>query len=383
MRFFQTRLVSVLGNHIVMYPTPVTLNYWWSFGSLAGIMLVVQIVTGIFLSMHYVANVNYAFDSVEHIMRDVNAGWLLRYMHANGASFFFIVVYLHIVKAFWYKSYRYHPWVWKSGILIFLLLMGTAFIGYVLPWGQMSFWGATVITNLVTVIPGVGPHIAYWLWGGFAVDNATLNRFFSFHYLLPFILVAIVVLHLILLHEKGSTNPLAIRVWADKTTFHPYFTIKDVLGLQILILVYMFFVFYVPNLLGHPDNYIDANPLVTPAHIVPEWYFLPFYAILRSIPDKVGGVILMFLSILVFLFIVYFDQTETSCAPKFRLYFLRVLLCLWFGCFVLLGWVGAQPAEEPFVTVGQLATLGYWLYPMFLFVYSIFRTQDIIKINKN
>jgi len=286
-------ILAPLNDHLVEYPSPSNLNYWWSFGSLAGICLVVQILTGIFLAMHYTPHVDLAFMSVEHIMRDVEGGWFLRYMHANGASMFFIVVYLHMFRGLYYGSYASpRELVWIVGVLLFLLMILTAFIGYVLPWGQMSFWGATVITSLASAIPIVGDEITHWLWGGFSVDNATLNRFFSLHYLLPFIIAGASVVHLAALHQYGSNNPLGSLSTVDKVPFYPYFYVKDLLGWVCFAVFFAIFIFFYPNLLGHPDNYIPANPMSTPAHIVPEWYFLPVYAILRSIPNKLGGVAL-------------------------------------------------------------------------------------------
>ncbi|MDX1580888.1 MAG: cytochrome b/b6, partial [Alphaproteobacteria bacterium] len=289
-KWFDDRLpiLTVLHGALVAYPTPRNLNYWWSFGSLAGLMLLVQIVTGIVLAFHYTPHADLAFESVEHIMRDVNYGWLLRYVHANGASFFFIVVYIHIFRGLFYGSYKPpRELLWMLGLVILLLMMATAFMGYVLPWGQMSFWGATVITNLFSAIPGVGDAIVAALWGGFSVDNPTLNRFFSLHYLLPFVIAAVAILHIWALHIPGSNNPLGIDVKGpqDQIDFHPYHTAKDLFMMSVLLLVFFGFVFYAPNYLGHPDNYIPADPLVTPEHIVPEWYFLPFYAILRAVPD--------------------------------------------------------------------------------------------------
>ncbi len=290
---------SLLNVHLVDYPTPSNFNYWWGFGSLAGILLSIQVVTGILLAMHYVPNIHLAFDSLEHIMRDVNYGWLLRYSHAVGASMFFISVYIHMARGLYYGSYMSpRIYVWYTGVVIFVVMMAIAFMGYVLPWGQMSFWGATVITNLFTAIPYVGESIAYWLWGGFSVDNATLNRFFSLHYLLPFVLLGLVVLHLALLHFEGSGNPLGVYS-VSNLTFYPYFYVKDFVGLIGLVLLFFIFSFFSPNYLGHPDNYIEASSVVTPEHIVPEWYFLPFYAILRSIPSKLFGVLAMASSIIV------------------------------------------------------------------------------------
>ena len=299
-RWNKNRFLGILNSHIVDYPTPINLNYFWSFGSTAGLCLVIQLITGIFLAMHYTPHIDYAFNSVEHIMRDVNNGWLIRYFHANGASMFFIVIYCHIFRGLYFGSYiRPRETLWISGVFIFLLMMGTAFMGYVLPWGQMSFWGATVITNLASAIPLAGPSIVEWLWGGFSVDNATLNRFFSLHYLFPFIITGLVLVHLALLHESGSNNPLGITKSVNVISFYPYFYVKDLLAFLILMFGFSFLVFYFPNLLGHSDNYIPANPLVTPPHIVPEWYFLPFYGMLRAIPNKYLGIAFMFGSLLI------------------------------------------------------------------------------------
>src|SRR5918911_1753480 len=332
-------IFTFMNHELNEYPTPKNLNYWYNFGSLAGIMLVIMIVTGIFLAMQYTPHIDYAFNSVERIMRDVNAGWVLRYIHMNGASFFFIVTYIHIFRGLYYGSYKApRELVWMLGVVILILMMATAFMGYVLPWGQMSFWGATVITNLFSAIPLVGEGIVTWLWGGFAVDNPTLNRFYSLHYLLPFIIVGVVVLHLIALHQHGSNNPLGIdrKGPQDSIPFHPYYTVKDLFGMFVFLIVYSVFVFWYPNALGHPDNYIPANPLVTPPHIVPEWYFLPFYAILRSIPNKLLGVIAMFGSILILFLLPWLDTSRVrSC--KFRsimkwLYYVLIVDC------VILGW---------------------------------------------
>ena len=294
-RWNKNSILAVGNNHIVDYPTPINISYFWGFGSLSGLMLVVQILTGVFLAIHYTPHVEIAFNSVEHIIRDVNNGWLLRYLHANGASFFFIVVYAHMFRGLYYGSYV-HPReaLWCSGVIILILIIATGFIGYVLPWGQISFWGATVITNLISAVPFVGESIVQWLWGGFSVDNPTLNRFFSLHYILPFVIAALALSHLVLLHENGSNNPLGVESKTEVISFYPYFYVKDLFGLILLFIIYFYFVFFSPNTLGHPDNYIPANPIVTPAHIVPEWYFLPFYAILRSIPHKLGGVIAIF-----------------------------------------------------------------------------------------
>jgi len=317
-RWNKNAVLSFVDSHIINYPTPVNLNYMWSFGSLAGLCLVIQIITGIFLAMHYTPHIDLAFNSVEHIMRDVNNGWLLRYLHANGASMFFIVTYVHIFRGLYFGSYMFpRGFLWCSGVVIFLLMMATAFMGYVLPWGQMSFWGATVITNLFSAIPFIGGSIVEWLWGGFSVDNATLNRFFSLHYLMPFLICGVVLVHLSLLHTTGSNNPLGINTNVDSIVFYPYFYVKDLFAFLIFIFFFCFFVFFYPNILGHSDNYIVANPLVTPAHIVPEWYFLPFYAILRSIPDKLGGVVAMISAILILLLIPIINLSEVR-SSKFR-----------------------------------------------------------------
>ena len=358
-------LAGVLNSHVIGYPTPSNLTYAWSFGSTAGICLVIQILTGVFLAMHYTPHIDLAFNSVEHIMRDVNNGWLIRYMHANGASMFFIVVYCHIFRGLYYGSYMFpRQLLWCSGVLIFILMMATAFMGYVLPWGQMSFWGATVITNLFSAIPFVGGAIVEWLWGGFSVDNATLNRFFSLHFLVPFLIAGVTLVHLALLHEHGSNNPVGTESSVDKVPFYPYFYVKDLLAFFVLITVFAVFVFYFPNAMGHPDNYIPANPMVTPAHIVPEWYFLPFYAVLRSIPDKLGGVAAMG-GALVVLFTIPFTNTSEIRGPQFRPLF-RIAFWLLVVDFLILGWIGQKAVETPFIEVGQIATVIYFAF--FLFV---------------
>lgn len=354
-------------SHFAEYRTPKNLSYMWSMGSIAGIALVIQIITGIVLAMHYTPHVDYAFDSVEHIMRNVNYGWLIRYTHAVGASMFFVAVYLHIFRGLYYGSYK-HPreLLWQIGIVIFILMMATAFMGYVLPWGQMSYWGATVITNLFSAIPVIGESIVTWLWGGFSVDNPTLNRFFSLHYLLPFIIVGVVLFHIIALHQHGSNNPKGIDVKAPEDTipFHPYYTIKDLFGFGIYFLIFAFFIFYEPNYLGHPDNYIPANPLVTPAHIVPEWYFLPFYAILRAIPSKLGGVICMFSAIGILFFLPWIDSSKVRSAnyrPMYRIAFwLFVVDCL------MLGYIGGQPPEGAYIPIGRAVTAYYFFHFLIL-----------------
>jgi ubiquinol-cytochrome c reductase cytochrome b subunit len=361
MRWNQKSILTVLNNHLIDYPTPINLNYFYGFGSLAGIMLVIQILTGIFLAMHYTPHIDLAFNSVEHIMRDVNHGWLIRYSHANGASFFFIVVYIHIFRGLYYGSYiTPREYLWCSGVIIFILMMATAFMGYVLPWGQMSFWGATVITNLFSAIPLVGKDIVDWLWGGFAVDNPTLNRFFSLHFTMPFVIVGAVLIHLILLHEIGSSNPLGLTLKSENIPFYPYFYTKDLFGLIVLLLIFFIFVFYYPNSLGHPDNYIEANPMKTPLHIVPEWYFLPFYAILRSIPNKIGGVIGMFGSLIVLLTIPFTNSSEirsTAFRPIFKIFYWLLVIT-----FFLLGWVGQMPVEYPYTEVGIISMIYYFSF---------------------
>ena len=363
------------------YPTPKNLNYWWNFGSLAGIVLVIMIATGIVLAMHYTPHVNYAFDSVERIMRDVNYGWLIRYIHMNGASAFFIVVYIHIFRGLYFGSYKSpRELLWMLGVVILLLMMATAFMGYVLPWGQMSFWGATVITNLFSAIPIVGDSIVTWLWGGFSVDNATLNRFFSLHFLLPFVIVGVVVLHIVALHQHGSNNPLGIDTKGpqDSIPFHPYYTVKDLFGLGVFLVLFVGFVFFAPNFLGHPDNYIEANPLVTPPHIVPEWYFLPFYAILRAFTQdaliylpfswlmsaKLAGVLAMFASIAVLFVLPWLDRSPVRSA-RFRPIYKQFFWLLLIDC-AILGWVGASPAEGHFLVIGQVATA--WYFAHFLII---------------
>ncbi|MBO0333043.1 cytochrome b N-terminal domain-containing protein [Sneathiella sp. CAU 1612] len=360
-------ITGMLHHALYEYPTPKNLSYWWTFGSLAGVMLVVQIVTGIVLAMHYTPHVDLAFTSVEHIMRDVNYGWLIRYMHANGASMFFIVVYLHIFRGLYYGSYKApRELLWWLGLVIFLLMMATAFMGYVLPWGQMSFWGATVITNLFSAIPVVGDSIVTWLWGGFAVDNPTLNRFFSLHYLLPFVIVGIVILHIWALHTNGSNNPtgLDLKSKQDSIPFHPYYTVKDLYGLAIFLIFFSAFLFFAPNYLGHPDNYIPANPLVTPAHIVPEWYFLPFYAILRAVPDKLGGVMLMFGAIAVLFALPWLDKSRIRSA-RFRPIYKQLFWVFVADC-ILLTYIGGKPPEGAFIIWGRIATIYYFVHILIL-----------------
>ncbi len=353
-------LFTLMQKEYGSFPTPKNFNYFWNFGALAMINLVIMIATGVFLAMNYAANTGLAFDSVERIMRDVNYGWLLRYAHANGASMFFIVVYIHIFRALYYGSYKApREILFMLGVVIFLLMMATAFMGYVLPWGQMSYWGATVITNLFSAIPYVGDSIVTLLWGGFSVDNPTLNRFFALHYLLPFMIFGVVFLHVVALHITGSNNPLGIDVKTPQDTlpFHPYYTAKDSVGLCVFLLVFAGLVCFAPNLLGDPDNYIPANPLVTPAHIAPEWYFRPYYAILRAVEWKLGGVILMFASILVLFFLPWLDTSPVR-STRFRPMYKPFMALLVISFFVLL-WVGGKPPEGFYVVLGRVAT-AYW-----------------------
>jgi ubiquinol-cytochrome c reductase cytochrome b/c1 subunit len=356
-------ILGLMHSSFVAYPTPRNLNYWWTFGGILSLCLGIQIITGIVLAMHYTPTVAGAFNSVEHIMRDVNYGWLIRYVHANGASMFFIAVYIHIFRGLYYGSYKEpREILWILGVIIFLLMMATAFMGYVLPWGQMSFWGATVITNLFSAIPGVGQKIVELLWGGYSVDQPTLQRFFSLHYLLPFMIAGVVVLHIWALHEVGQNNPAGIDVKSDKDTvpFTPHATAKDNFAMICFMIFFAWFVFYIPNYLGHADNYIPANPLQTPTHIVPEWYFLPFYAILRAIPSKLGGVIAMFASIAILAFLPWLDRAKTRSAryrPLYKQFFwIFVITCIG------LGWLGAKPAEGGYVIASRILTAWYFIH---------------------
>ncbi len=372
-RWIEQRLpvFGFVKHHLRDYPTPRNLNYLWNFGSIAGVMLVVMIVTGVMLAMQYTANVNMAFDSVERIMRDVNYGWLLRYLHMNGGSFFFLAIYVHIFRGLYYGSYKApREILWWLGLVILLLMMMTAFMGYVLPWGQMSYWAATVITNLFSAIPWVGDSIVTWLWGGYSVDNPTLNRFYALHYLLPFVIFGVVFVHLWALHTVKSNNPLGVepKVKQDTIPFHPYYTAKDFFGFGMFFLVFLAVVFFAPNFFSEPDNYIPANPLVTPPHIVPEWYFLPYYAILRSIPDKLLGVIAMFGSILILFVLPWLDRSKIK-SGRFRPIFKQLFWLFVVDCIVL-GWVGANSPQAilkitntvgiPFLLVGRVATAYYF-----------------------
>ena len=364
-KWFDSRLpLLTLSHHLKSYPTPKNLNYWWTFGGILTFCLITQIITGLVLAMHYVAHVDYAFQSIEHIMRDVNYGWLIRYVHANGASMFFLAVYIHIFRSLFYGSYKApREVIWIIGLLIYILMMATAFMGYVLPWGQMSFWGATVITNLFSAIPFVGESITTWLWGGYSVDNPTLNRFYSLHYLLPFLTFGLVILHIWALHIPGNNNPVGIDVKKNSNEtmpFHPYMVMKDLLALLLFISIFLWFVFFAPNVLGHPDNYIEANPLVTPTHIVPEWYLLPFYAILRAIPSKLGGVIFMFAAIFILMLLPWLDTSKVRSAI-FRPIYKKLFWVLLFVV-ILLGYLGAKPPEGIYLILSRLATAYYFIH---------------------
>lgn len=372
--FKPVRKKTNLNEFIIDLPSPSNISTWWNFGSLLGITLLIQIVTGIFLAIHYSPNVNTAFKSIIHIMRDVNRGWIIRNSHANGASLFFILIYLHTGRGLYYGSYKLKK-TWFSGIIIILILIATAFLGYVLPWGQISFWGATVITNLISAIPNIGEIIVKWVWGGFAVENPTLNRFFTFHFILPLIITIIVITHLIFLHETGSSNPIGSKNNIDKIPFHPYFTTKDILGIIIVITILSIVINLNPYLTSDPDNFTPANPIVTPVHIQPEWYFLFAYAILRSIPNKLGGVIALIISIIILL------TLPISIKNKFqrnKFYPINKII-LWnlVNSFILLTWIGARPVEDPFVLTGQIITINYFL--TFLILPIISKKWD--KIN--
>nr|YP_010865940.1 cytochrome b [Furcatopanorpa longihypovalva]WGT92147.1 cytochrome b [Furcatopanorpa longihypovalva] len=352
-------LFKIANNALIDLPAPSNISTWWNFGSLLGLCLIIQIATGLFLAMHYTAHIDLAFNSVTHICRDVNYGWFLRTLHANGASFFFICLYLHVGRGMYYNSFLFTP-TWMVGVILLFLVMGTAFMGYVLPWGQMSFWGATVITNLLSAIPYLGTELVQWLWGGFAVDNATLTRFFTFHFLLPFIVAAATMIHLLFLHQTGSNNPIGLNSNLDKIPFHPYYTYKDLTGFFILIMILTILTLLDPYLLGDPDNFTPANPLVTPVHIQPEWYFLFAYAILRSIPNKFGGVIALALSIAILMILPFTHMSKfqgIQFYPLNQILFWSMLVIV-----ILLTWIGARPVEEPYVITGQILTVLYFSY---------------------
>nr|QRV59818.1 cytochrome b [Didelphis virginiana] len=350
-------LMKIINDSFIDLPTPSNISAWWNFGSLLGVCLIIQILTGLFLAMHYTSDTSTAFSSVAHICRDVNYGWLIRNIHANGASMFFMCLFLHVGRGIYYGSYLYKE-TWNIGVILLLTVMATAFVGYVLPWGQMSFWGATVITNLLSAIPYIGSTLVEWIWGGFSVDKATLTRFFAFHFILPFIILAMVVVHLLFLHETGSSNPTGLDPNSDKIPFHPYYTMKDILGLFLMIIILLSLAMFSPDLLGDPDNFTPANPLNTPPHIKPEWYFLFAYAILRSIPNKLGGVLALLASILVLL-IMPMLHTSTQRSMAFRP-ISQTLFWMLTANLIILTWIGGQPVEQPYITIGQWASISYF-----------------------
>lgn len=366
-------LIKIINNSLINFPSPSNISAWWNFGSLLGLCLIIQIITGIFLAIHYIPNTEIAFRRVIHICRDVNYGWLLRTIHANGASIFFICIYIHIGRGIYYGSYYLHI-TWNIGVIILFITIATAFLGYVLPWGQISFWGATVITNLLSAIPYLGNSIVTWLWGGFAVDNATLTRFFTLHFLLPFIVAALIIIHLLFLHQTGSRNPLGTNRNIDKIPFHPYYTFKDLFGFILIIQLLTIIVLIKPYMLGDPDNFIPANPLVTPIHIQPEWYFLFAYAILRSIPNKLGGVIALVISIAILIIIPVINKKNIQRTQFYPIN--KSLFWSFLTIIILLTWIGARPVEDPFIITGQILTLIYFLY--YIINPTIHKIWDII-----
>lgn len=352
-------LIKLINAAVIDLPAPANISLWWNYGSLLGLCLVLQVATGLFLSIHYVPNIEIAFSSVAHIIRDVNYGWLLRSAHTNGGSIFFLFLYLHAGRGIYYGSYNIIE-TWNLGVILFIVTIATAFMGYVLPWGQISFWGATVITNLFSAIPYLGQMLVEWIWGGFAVDNATLNRFFAFHFLLPFVLIALSGIHIIFLHQTGSNNPLGLNCDSDRITFHPYYSIKDAIGYVIVLLMFIIFLILTPNLFADPENYLQANPLVTPLHIKPEWYFLWLYAILRSVPNKLGGVVALFAALLILFVLPLSHRSLKRGLPFYPLN--QILFWSFITSWLILTWIGGRPVEDPYVIIGQLATTWYFIF---------------------
>nr|QMX85846.1 cytochrome b [Platencyrtus parkeri] len=366
----KNQILKIINSSIMVLPTPLNISMFWNFGFLLGLNLMIQIITGLFLSFHYCPNINMAFYSIIHIMQNINNGWMIRLIHMNGASFFFMFMFIHIARGIYYNSFNFYK-TWYTGILIFFLTMMAAFLGYVLPWGQMSFWGATVITNLVSAIPYIGNNVVMWLWGGFSINNATLNRFYSFHFIIPFLILMMVIFHLMFLHETGSSNPLGLNSNYFKIPFNPYYSIKDTLGAIMFITMLFYLIYYSPYILSDPENYNKANPLITPIHIQPEWYFLFAYAILRSIPNKLGGVIALIMSILILMILPYsMNQKKKS----FKFYYINQFMFWNFiSMFIILTWIGARPVENPYIMIGQLTSIMYFLY-----FFSLFKISKIM-----